>query len=94
MVLARADDATLDAVAPRSLLLPLLGTGNGGAPLHEAIGLLFSAIVGYFRRHPASRLETVFLQVFTEEQMASCQRALAQHGAQAAARAGAAVQAP
>lgn len=81
MVLARSDDTTLDAIAPRSLLLPLLGTGSGGAPLHEAIGRLFDSIIGYFQRCPGSRLETVYLQVFTEDQMAACERALTQHSA-------------
>ena len=90
MVLARADDATLDAFAPRSLLLPLLGTGSGGAPLHEAIGLLFDAMVGYFRRCSSSRLEIVYLQVFTEDQMVACERALALQMAVASDSAGAA----
>jgi len=80
-VLAQADDALLADVAPRSLLLPLLGTGSGGAPLHVAVGRLFDAAIGYFERCPQSRLDTLYIQVFSDDQLAACQRALASHAA-------------
>ncbi len=83
-VLSQVDDAALDEVAPRSLLLPLLGTGSGGAPLYVAIQRLFDAAIGYLLRHPQTRLEILYVQVFTEEQLMACYRALAQYGGKAA----------
>lgn len=83
-VLAQADDPSLDDVAPVSILLPLMGTGSGAAPPHEAIGVLFDAMVSYFQRCPGSRLQTVYFQVFTDVQLDACRRTLARLNAAAA----------
>jgi hypothetical protein len=80
-VLARADARDLDDVKPGSMLLPLLGTGSGGADLDTAIGLLLEATVAYFQRAAKSRLTVVYFQAFTDRQLESCRRALQQRGA-------------
>jgi O-acetyl-ADP-ribose deacetylase (regulator of RNase III) len=81
--LARADAADLDDLKPRSILLPLLGTGSGGAELDAAIGVLLDATIAYFRRAAKSRLTTVYFQVFTDQQLETCHRTLGQRGASA-----------
>ncbi len=83
-VLAMADKPALDPVKPTSILLPLMGTGSGGAAINEAIDTLFDSAVSYFERCPKSRLAKVCFQVFNSEQLEACQRKLAQLGAKAA----------
>lgn len=77
-VLARADAADLDTVKATSILLPLMGTGTGGAELGVAIDTLFDAALAYVERCPKSRLSKICFQVFNSEQLDACQRKLAQ----------------
>ena len=58
-------------------LLPLFGTGSGGADLDAAIDTLFDAVLAWFDGSPASALQRVHFQVFDERQLASCRRVLA-----------------
>ena len=81
-VLSEADALRIDGAAPRSILLPLLGTGSGRAELDAAINMLFDAVLGWLARYPTTALETVYLQVFDEKQMQSCRRTLARLGAE------------
>lgn len=83
-VLARADAPDLVAVKPASILLPLMGTGSGGAEIGAAIDTLFGATLSYFERCPKSRLAKVCFQVFNSEQLQACQRMLAHLGARPA----------
>jgi O-acetyl-ADP-ribose deacetylase (regulator of RNase III) len=78
-VLSRADE--IADFKPTSILLPLLGTGSGGAPLDEAIAVLLDATLAYFERAPKSRLQKVWFQVFNDHQMAAIERLLAARGA-------------
>jgi O-acetyl-ADP-ribose deacetylase (regulator of RNase III) len=76
-VLSQADTLDLDGAPASSILLPLLGTGSGGADLDSAIDTLFDAVLAWFDGSPASALQRVHFQVFDERQLASCRRVLA-----------------
>jgi nudix-type nucleoside diphosphatase (YffH/AdpP family) len=50
-----------------SIVVPLLGTGQGGVRAHEVAGPLIDAALGFFEQHPDTRLRRVYLLAYTRE---------------------------
>ncbi|MFL9655148.1 macro domain-containing protein [Streptomyces sp. PB17] len=63
----------------RSVVLPLLGTGDGNSDLSRTAEALAEAVVGYFRAHPDSAVRTVCLLAYTDVQATVCRAALDMH---------------
>lgn len=71
-VLAEMDRLNAAGEELRSVVLPLLGTGNGGGDPKKTTEIMVEAALDYFRAHPQSRVRAVYLLAFTdlEEQIA------------------------
>ncbi|MGI5400563.1 macro domain-containing protein [Streptomyces sp. CA-135486] len=63
----------------RSVVLPLLGTGDGNSDPKKTAEALAEAVVDYFRAHPDSGVRAVYLLAYTDVQVAACRAALDPH---------------
>lgn len=57
---------------PRTILFPLLGTGQGGGELEPTIKSMVGAAVDYLSSTSRSRITAVFLQAYTDIQLQVC----------------------
>jgi O-acetyl-ADP-ribose deacetylase (regulator of RNase III) len=77
--LAAADNA--DSRLPvRTILFPLLGTGDGGADHVTTANTLFSAAVDYFTNEPSTELRIVYFLAYTDLDLAACEAACYDNG--------------
>ncbi|KWV33775.1 MULTISPECIES: macro domain-containing protein [Micromonospora] len=65
-VLAELDRLNAQGEQLRTVVMPLLGTGNGGGDLERTAQIMVEAALDYFRIHPTSRVRTVHLLAFTD----------------------------
>ncbi|MEV6802558.1 macro domain-containing protein [Micromonospora rifamycinica] len=65
-VLAELDRLNTGGDQLRTVVMPLLGTGNGGGDPERTAQIMVEAALDYFRTHPASRIRTVYLLAFTD----------------------------
>lgn len=75
-ILGEVDRLNAGGESLRSVVLPLLGTGDGNSDLARTAEALVTAAAGYLRARPASRIRTVYLLAYTDEQAALCRAAL------------------
>ncbi|TCO47383.1 macro domain-containing protein [Actinocrispum wychmicini] len=61
---------------PRSIIFPLLGTGEGGGEPSATARTLIGAAVDYLKGTPTSRLSTVFFLAYTDWELTACQDAV------------------
>lgn len=75
--------AAIDAIdadpPPRTILLPLLGTGQGGGELEPTIRSVVGAAVDYLSSTPQSRITTVFLLAYTDIELLACTTCLTEN---------------
>jgi hypothetical protein len=64
---------------PQTILLPLLGTGQGGGELEPTIRSLVGAAVDYLSSAPESRITTVFLLAYTDIELLACTACLTEN---------------
>lgn len=64
-----------------SVLLPMIGTGDGGLKLEHAAPLMVDQIKEFYRSNPATDLRRVELLAYTNEHKAACEEAIAADGA-------------
>lgn len=81
--LATADNPELAGAKLRSMLLPLMGTGTGGADLRVTLRTLIDAAINFFERTPTSKIATAYFLAFTDQQRDLCLNLLAQAEADA-----------
>jgi O-acetyl-ADP-ribose deacetylase (regulator of RNase III) len=74
--LEKADDTQNEADPVRSILFPLMGTGQGGGTLDEIAAKLFRAAISYLRSNPGSKLQQVYFLVWSEQELETCRRIL------------------
>ena len=79
-VLETADLPECAEVKIRSILIPLMGTGTGGASLTETVRLLINAAVGYFEHNPRSAVSAAHFLALTDQQRDACFAALEKVG--------------
>jgi nudix-type nucleoside diphosphatase (YffH/AdpP family) len=60
----------------RSLLLPLMGTGDGGLTLEQVAPLLVGCIKRFYRSYPDTALSEIYLLAFTNVQRSAIEDAL------------------
>lgn len=65
-VLAEMDRLNSGSDQLRTVVLPLLGTGNGGGDPERTAQIMVEAALDYFRAHLTSRIRTVYLLAFTD----------------------------
>ena len=71
----------LDARPPvRTVLFPLLGTGQGGGDLPSTVSALAGAAIDHFTWTPATEIRTVFFLAYTDVELEACEAALAASG--------------
>ncbi|MGN9910377.1 macro domain-containing protein [Phytohabitans sp. LJ34] len=63
-----------------TILIPLLGTGNGGADVVATADTLIHTAANYLRTTAATRIETVLFQAYTDVDRRACHRALRSAG--------------
>jgi len=61
----------------RSILVPLLGSGESGLPAHDVATRLVRAALEFFRRHPKTALRKIYLLAHTGRDKEACMKALA-----------------
>jgi ADP-ribose pyrophosphatase len=52
-----------------SIVVPLLGAGQGGVKAYEVAGPLIDATLGFFEQHPETKLRRVYLLAYTSEHL-------------------------
>ncbi|GAB3735101.1 hypothetical protein GCM10027598_61000 [Amycolatopsis oliviviridis] len=70
-----AIDRTTDPKPVRSVLLPLLGAGQGGGDPMSTARALVGATLDYFAATPASAITAVYLLAYTDVDLAACRKA-------------------
>lgn len=60
----------------QSILIPLLGSGDGGVPVEEAADIVVSAAVNHLASLPQTTLRQVYFLAFKPRDKAACDRAL------------------
>lgn len=63
----------------RTILFPLLGTGQGGGEVRRTAQTLVDATLNYFAAVPATGIAAVFLLAYTDVQLEACQAACGTH---------------
>jgi O-acetyl-ADP-ribose deacetylase (regulator of RNase III) len=64
-----------DQPAVRTVLFPLLGTGQGGGELRQTVDALLSAAIDYFTAVPTTQLTTVYFLAYTDIELTVCESA-------------------
>jgi O-acetyl-ADP-ribose deacetylase (regulator of RNase III) len=77
-----ADSDELRDVGLRSILFPMIGTGQGRGKVVETAHKLIEAAIAYLRAHKRSRVEEVFFLTWSDKELAACKRAFAAAGLQ------------
>jgi O-acetyl-ADP-ribose deacetylase (regulator of RNase III) len=75
-----ADSERMAEVKLRSILFPLLGTGQGRGDLQEQAPLLINEAIQYLRTHPNGRMKEVYFLNWTDKQHQVCKAVMADHG--------------
>lgn len=65
--------------AVRTILFPLLGTGQGGGELRPTVDALLAAVIDYYRAAPDTDITTVFLLAYTDIELTECLDACARN---------------
>jgi ADP-ribose pyrophosphatase len=60
----------------RSILIPMIGTGDGGLPVEAVAPEIVRTVVEFFERHPNTSLQEVYLLAFRTRDRDACQSAL------------------
>jgi nudix-type nucleoside diphosphatase (YffH/AdpP family) len=58
----------------RSILIPIIGGGDGGLSVEHILPKLFDAAVTYFKETPETTLKEVYFLAFTQDQERACQK--------------------
>ncbi|MEU8102975.1 hypothetical protein AB0C18_04530 [Nonomuraea muscovyensis] len=74
--LARAEEVTGDGRAATSAILPIFGTGAGGAEIEPTVRTMVHAVLGHLSGEPAPRVRDVRLLAYTEAELAACEKVL------------------
>ncbi len=74
--LEKADSQEFENLDIKSILFPLLGTGQGRSQLKEVSQTLLQKAISYLKNNPRSRIETVFFLTYTEAELEECQKIL------------------
>jgi ADP-ribose pyrophosphatase len=61
----------------RSVLIPMIGAGQGGLPPHEVAPILVERAAEFFKAHPKGTLEEIYLCAYTTEDRLELEAALA-----------------
>ena len=59
-----------------SILIPMLGAGDGGLRVEEVAPQLFKAAAEFFRNHPATTLKEIYFLAYTAGHKSACDREL------------------
>ena len=70
-----AADASQEAPL-KSILFPLLGTGQAGGDVRKTFETMVDALDSYFEDHPESRIEDVYFILLFEDQLETCKLVL------------------
>lgn len=62
-----------DRSPPRTILFPLLGTGQGGGELRPTVAAMIGAVIDYFAATPGTAITTVFFLAYTDVELAVCE---------------------
>jgi ADP-ribose pyrophosphatase len=65
-------------VEHRSILIPMLGAGDGGLPVEHVTRVIIPAAVTYLKNNPNSVLKEVYFLAYTSRDKAACDRVLEQ----------------
>jgi O-acetyl-ADP-ribose deacetylase (regulator of RNase III) len=65
-----------DRPPARTILFPLLGTGQGGAELRPTIGAMTGAVIDYFAANPGTHITTVLFLAYTDVELVACEEVL------------------
>ena len=74
--LAKADSPELAELQLRSIIFPLLGTGQGRGDPKPTIKTLIESAIFYLESHPTSNIETVYFLALYDNHLAICQEIL------------------
>jgi O-acetyl-ADP-ribose deacetylase (regulator of RNase III) len=77
--LRKADE--LRELGLKSILIPLLGTGQGRGDLPKKAAELINAAVAHLSRHEGCMIDTVYFLCWTEEDLAVCGQLLSKERA-------------
>ncbi|MDH3614242.1 MAG: macro domain-containing protein [Gammaproteobacteria bacterium] len=72
--LKTADSTAVQSDPPRSILMPLFGTGPAGGDLETHVTKFIAAAVAYLENHPDSNTETVYFYVWSDVDLETCHR--------------------
>lgn len=64
----------------RSILFPLMGTGQGGGKLQETVNSLVAAAIAYLENKPDSVIQQAYFMCLIEKDLEACQWAFEQAG--------------
>ena len=78
--LALADSEEEKGANLRSILFPLMGTGQGGGKLQETVNSLVTAAIAYLENKPDSVIQQVYFMCLIEKDLEACQWAFEQAG--------------
>jgi O-acetyl-ADP-ribose deacetylase (regulator of RNase III) len=70
--LEKADSQEFAGLQPRSILFPLLGTGQGSGDLKTTIKVLIESAIVYLETHPESTIEVVCFLTLFDNHLAIC----------------------
>jgi ADP-ribose diphosphatase len=62
----------------QSILIPMLGAGDGGLQVEEVAETIIPVAIEYFENHPTSVLEEIYFLAFTGRDKAACDQVLEQ----------------
>ena len=74
--LQKADDPRLKNIGLKSILFPLIGTGNAKGDLEQKAPELIGAAIAHLEANPECRIERVYFLTWSEKELKVCQRAL------------------
>jgi ADP-ribose pyrophosphatase len=63
-----------------SVLLPLIGAGDGGLSVEQVAAKVVGAVTDFFDAHPDTALTDVFMLTYTTREKAACETAIAERG--------------
>jgi ADP-ribose pyrophosphatase len=58
----------------RSILIPMIGCGDGGLAVEEAAAHIVSAVHAFSQQHPAPTLSEIYLLAYTKRDLVSCEK--------------------
>lgn len=74
--LARAEEISGGGRPAASAVLPVFGTGEGGAPVEPTVRTMVHAVLGHLSGEPAPRVRDVYLLAYTDAELAACEKVL------------------